>query len=72
VGLMPEFEVIIPDDRNSITGRAWPWGRLALRYRHQSGWSFAAAAEASANQVQRLDVRGLARVAYQRTWHGKQ
>ena len=72
VGLMPEFEVIIPDDRNSITGKAWPWGRLALRYRHESGWSFAAAAEASANQVQRLDVRGLARVAFQRTWHGQQ
>jgi hypothetical protein len=72
VGLMPEFEIIIPDDRNDVTGRAWPWGRLALRYRHQSGWSFATAAEASANQTQRLDVRGLARVSYQRTWHGKQ
>lgn len=71
VGLMPEFEVIIPDERNSITGKAWPWGRLALRYQHQSGWTFAAAAEASANKTQRLDVRGLARVAYQRTWHGK-
>jgi hypothetical protein len=72
VGLMPEFEVIIPDDRNSVTGKAWPWGRLALRYQHDSGWTFAAAAEASANQVQRLDVRGLARVSYQRKWHGKQ
>ena len=72
VGLMPEFEVIIPDDRNSVTGKAWPWGRLALRYQHEKGWSFAAAAEASANQTQRLDVRGLARVSYQRKWHGKQ
>ena len=72
VGLMPEFEVIIPDDRNELTGKAWPWGRLALRYQHQGGWSFAAAAEASANQTQRLDVRGLARVSYQRKWHGKQ
>jgi hypothetical protein len=72
VGLMPEFEVIIPDDRNDITGKAWPWGRLALRYQHQSGWSFAAAAEASANHTTRLDVRGLARVSYQRKWHGKQ
>jgi hypothetical protein len=72
VGLMPEFEVIIPDDRNDVTGKAWPWGRLAVRYRHEKGWSFAAGAEASANQIQRLDVRGLARVSYQRTWHGKQ
>ena len=72
VGLMPEFEVIIPDDRNDLTGKAWPWGRLALRYQHESGWSFATAAEASANQTQRLDVRGLARVSYQRKWHGKQ
>lgn len=70
VGLMPEFELIIPDERNAETGYVWPWGRLALRYRHDGGWTLAAAAEASANQVQRIDVRALARVAYQHTWRG--
>ena len=72
VGLMPEFEIIIPDDRNSATGLAWPWGRLALRWKHQKGWALAAAGEASSNATQRIDVRALARVSYQRTWHGKQ
>ena len=71
VGLMPEFEIVIPDDRNSVTGRAWPWGRLALRWMHRKGWLIAAAAEASSNQNVRLDVRGLARVAYQHKWFGK-
>jgi hypothetical protein len=72
VGLMPEFEIVIPDDRNSITGRAWPWGRLALRWMHRKGWTIAAAAEASSTQNLRFDVRGLARVAYQHAWLGKQ
>jgi hypothetical protein len=72
VGLMPEFEIIIPDDRNSATGLAWPWGRLALRWKHHKGWALAAAGEASSNETQRIDVRALARVSYQRTWHGKQ
>jgi len=72
VGLMPEFEIVIPDVRTPETGNAWPWGRLALRWAHEKGWSLAAAAEASSNQYQRIDVRGLARLSYQRTWHGKQ
>ena len=72
VGLMPEFELIIPDDRNRETGTVWPWGRLALRWQHEKGWAVAAAAEASSNAVQRIDVRALARVSYQHTWHGKQ
>lgn len=70
VGLMPEVEIIIPDERTSTTGKVWPWGRLALRYQHQKGWTVAAAAEASSNQVQRVDVRALARVAYHHTWGG--
>lgn len=70
VGLMPEVEVVIPDERTDETGKVWPWGRLALRYRHEKGWTVAAAAEASSNQVQRIDVRALARVAYQHAWVG--
>lgn len=72
VGLMPEFELVIPDDPKPETGNAWPWGRLALRWKHQKGWALAAAGEASSNQYQRVDVRALARVSYQQTWHGKQ
>jgi hypothetical protein len=71
VGLMPEFELIIPDDRKAETGKVWPWGRLALQWKHQKGWALAAAAEASSNATQRYDVRALARVSYQQTWHGK-
>jgi hypothetical protein len=72
LGLMPEFEIVIPDERSDETGKAWPWGRIALRWSHEKGWSLAAAAEASSNQYQRIDVRGLAKLAYQHTWHGKQ
>jgi hypothetical protein len=72
LGLMPEVEIVVPEERNDQTGVVWPWGRLALRWAHEKGWSLAAAAEASSNQYQSIDVRGLARVAYQRTWHGKQ
>ena len=72
VSLMPEFELIIPDDRRPETGKVWPWGRLALQWKHQKGWALAAAGEASSNSTQRIDVRALARVSYQRTWHGKQ
>ena len=71
VGLAPEFELVIPDERAAETGYVWPWGRLALQYKHEKGWTLAAAAEASSNQLQRIDVRGLARVAYQHTWRGK-
>ena len=71
VGLMPEVEVVIPDERSPETGKVWPWGRLALRYQHDKGWTVAAAAEASSTQETRLDVRALARVAYQHTWRGK-
>ncbi len=71
VGLMPEFELVIPDERSAETGKVWPWGRLALRYKHEKGWTFAAAAEASSTQNVRLDVRALARVGYQHTWRGK-
>ncbi len=69
-GLMPEFELIIPDERMAETGYVWPWGRLAFRYQHQKGWTVAAAAEASSNQNVRVDVRALARVAYQHAWLG--
>lgn len=72
IGLMPEFEIVIPDERKPETGKAWPWGRLALRWNHQKGWILAAAAEASSNQNLRVDVRALARVAYQHAWLGKQ
>jgi hypothetical protein len=72
VGLMPEFELIIPDDRTAETGKVWPWGRLALQWKHRKGWALAAAAEASSNATTRIDVRGLARVSYQQTWHGKE
>jgi hypothetical protein len=44
---------------------------LALRYRHDKGWTVAAAAEASSTAETRVDVRALARVAYQHTWRGK-
>jgi hypothetical protein len=71
VGLAPEFELIIPDDRNAETGYVWPWGRFAIRYQHEKGWTLAAAAEASSTQNVRVDVRALARVAYQHTWRGK-
>ena len=71
VGLMPEFELVIPDERAAETGHVWPWGRLALRYQNIKGWTVAAAAEASSNQNVRVDVRALARVAYQHTWRGK-
>jgi hypothetical protein len=71
VGLMPEFELIVPDERAADTGYVWPWGRLALRYRNTKGWTVAAAAEASSNQNVRVDVRALARVAYQHTWRGE-
>ena len=71
VGLMPEVEVVLPDERSSETGVVWPWGRLALRYQHIKGWTVAAAAEASSTQNVQVDVRALARVAYQRTWDGK-
>jgi len=71
VGLMPEVEIVIPDNPEPYQGNVWPWGRLALRWQHEKGWSVAAAAEASSNQYQRIDVRGLARVAYQHAWYGK-
>ncbi|MEM7433612.1 MAG: hypothetical protein AAF436_00575 [Myxococcota bacterium] len=68
VGLMPEFEVIIPDDPQEGQGKVWPWGRLAVRWRPSPSWAIAAACEASANQVERYEVRALARVAYQGKW----
>lgn len=71
LGLMPEFELIIPDNPEPNQGKVWPWGRLAMRWQHEKGWAVAAAAEASSNQNLRVDVRGLARVSYQHTWHGK-
>jgi hypothetical protein len=70
VGLMPEVEVVLPDERSAETGKVWPWGRLAMRYKHIKGWTLAAAAEASSTQNVRVDVRALARVAYQHTWRG--
>ena len=70
VGLMPEVEVVLPDERSAETGKVWPWGRLAMRYQHIKGWTLAAAAEASSTQNVRVDVRALARVAYQHTWRG--
>ena len=72
VGLMPEFEIVIPDDRRPETGKAWPWGRLAVQWKHEKGWALAAAAEAGSNATQAIDVRALARFSYQQKWHGKQ
>lgn len=68
VGLMPEFEVIIPDDPLPGQGNVWPWGRLAVRWEPSANWIVSAACEASANQIQRYEVRGLARVAYRGEW----
>lgn len=68
VALMPEFELVIPDNPRDAPGRVWPWGRLALQYRPGRGWTVAAAGEASSNQFQRYDVRALARVSYQAQW----
>lgn len=68
VGLMPEFEIVFPDDPEPDQGSVWPWGRLALRWEPTRSWAIAAACEASANQVQRYEVRGLARVSYQAEW----
>ncbi|MGB5811173.1 MAG: hypothetical protein WBG86_11620 [Polyangiales bacterium] len=68
VGLMPEFEIIIPDDPQPGQGNVWPWGRLAIRWQPSPSWAVSAACEASANQVERYEVRGLARVAYQGKW----
>ncbi len=71
VGLMPEFEIIFPDDPEPNQGKVWPWGRLALRWQPGKGWAVAAAVEASANQVERYDLRALARVSYQGQWPKK-
>jgi len=71
VGLMPEFEIIFPDHPEPNQGKVWPWGRLALRWQPNGSWAIAAACEASANQVQRYDVRALARVSYQGQWPKK-
>jgi len=71
VGLMPEFEIIFPDHPGPDQGTVWPWGRLALRWQPTPSWAIAAACEASANQVQRYDVRALARVSYQGQWPKK-
>jgi len=71
VGLMPEFEIIFPDHPEPNQGTVWPWGRLALRWQPTQSWAIAAACEASANQVQRYDVRALARVSYQGQWPKK-
>lgn len=68
VGLMPEFEIIIPDDPQPDQGNVWPWGRLAIRWEPSRRWIVSAACEASANQVQRYELRGLARVAYRGEW----
>ncbi len=71
VGLTPEFEIIFPDDPEPGQGNVWPWGRLALRWQPGKSWAIAAACEASANQVQRYEVRALARVSYQAEWPKK-
>jgi hypothetical protein len=71
VGLMPEFEIIFPDHPEPNQGNVWPWGRLALRWQPTKSWAVAAACEASANQIQRFDVRALARVSYQGQWPKK-
>lgn len=71
VGLMPEFEIIFPDNPGPDQGTVWPWGRLALRWQPTPSWAVAAACEASANQVQQYDVRALARVSYQGQWPKK-
>ncbi len=71
VGLMPEFEIVFPDDPEPGQGDVWPWGRLALRWQPGKGWAVAAACEASANQIQRYEVRALARVSYQAEWPKK-
>ncbi|MBW2189790.1 MAG: hypothetical protein JRG93_09415 [Deltaproteobacteria bacterium] len=71
VGLMPEFEIIFPDHPEPNQGNVWPWGRLALRWQPTKSWAVAAAVEASANQIERYDVRALARVSYQGQWPKK-
>lgn len=68
VGLMPEFEIIFPDNPLPGQGNVWPWGRLAVRWQPSERWFVSAACEAGANQVQRYEVRGLARVAYRGEW----
>jgi len=71
VGLMPEVEIIFPDDPEPNQGNVWPWGRLALRWQPTTGWAISAACEASANPLQRYEVRALARVSYRGEWPQK-
>ena len=72
VGLMPEFELIIPDDRKPETGKVWPWGRLALQWNITKAGPWRPPPRRAPTQTTRIDVRALARVSYQQTWHGKQ
>lgn len=68
VGLMPELEIVIPDNPSEQPGGVWPWGRLAMRFEPGRGWAIAAAGEASSNPFQRYEIRVLARASYQVGW----
>ncbi len=71
VAIMPEFEIIFPDNPEPGQGNVWPWGRLALRWQPTPRWAVAAACEASSNPTERYEVRALARVSYVAEWPKK-
>lgn len=59
-----ELEVVVPDHPDG-RGAAWPWGLLALAYRH-TGWEAAGAVEASSTPEHRYDANVLVRLS--RRW----
>jgi hypothetical protein len=56
-----ELEVALPDEPAG-RGVAWPWGLMALSWRHK-GWETAAAVEAGASPQNRYEVNGLLRLS---------
>jgi hypothetical protein len=56
-----EIEIVVPDEPDG-RGIAWPWGLMALGWRHK-GWEVAAAVEAASSPEYQHEANVLARVS---------
>ncbi len=57
-----EVELVVPDHPDG-RGYVWPWGLLALGYRHKTGWEAAAAVEAESTPLERYEANVLVRLS---------
>jgi hypothetical protein len=57
-----EVEVVVPDHDDG-RGAVWPWGLMALSWRHAAGWEVAGGIEASSTPQHRYETDALVRLA---------